>query len=288
MSQLREAETDGAGQPGAAADAGLADHARQSVATATAAAKQAGERHVSVAVPFRAAERNRSVAASVLAGGVAYRLFLWLLPFGLVVGGALGLGDAQGIEDAVAKGGLPAAMVNAIGDIARGASANWWWLLVTGVPLLLWEGYAGTKALQLIHSLVWKEPPPRTRPLVGSLVFSGTMCVFIASVTVTWWLRDSNQLAGLAVVVIMIVPLAGLWLAVSLRLPHGTASWKALLPGAFLVAIGFQTLHAMVGYLLGPKLEHATSIYGGLGVATTLLFFMYVIASGEARPRPTR
>ena len=27
----------------------------------------------------------------VLAGGAAYRIFLWLLPFGLIVGGALGL-----------------------------------------------------------------------------------------------------------------------------------------------------------------------------------------------------
>ena len=75
----------------------------------------------------------------------------------------------------------------------------------------------------------------------------------------------------------MIVPLAGMWLAISLKLPHGTASWKTLLPGAFLVAIGFQTVHAMVVYLLGPKLEHATSLYGGLGIAATLLFFMWVV-----------
>ncbi len=54
---------------------------------------------------------NRGVAASVLVGGVAYRLFLWLLPFGLIVGGVLGLGDASGVEDAVASGGLPAAVV---------------------------------------------------------------------------------------------------------------------------------------------------------------------------------
>ena len=57
---------------------------------------------MSLAVPSRALERNRRVAASVLAGGIAYRLFLWLLPFGLIVGGALGLMDADGVEDAVA------------------------------------------------------------------------------------------------------------------------------------------------------------------------------------------
>ena len=110
-------------------------------------------------------ERNRRVAASVLAGGIAYRLFLWLLPFGLILGGALGLMDADGVEEAVAAGGVPAAVVDLIGDVARAAESDWWWLLGIGVPLLLWAGYTGAKAVQLIHSLVWDEPPPRTRPL---------------------------------------------------------------------------------------------------------------------------
>ena len=263
-----------AGEP---PEQGLADRARAKVVAGTEMARRAGERHASVAVPFRAAERNRSVAASVLAGGVAYRLFLWLLPFGLIVGGVLGLGDADGMEEAVAQGGLPEAVVNAIGDIARAAESNWWWLLLTGVPLLLWEGYAGAKALQLIHSLVWRDPSTRGRPLQSSLVFSGGMCVFVAAVLLTWWLRDSTQLAQLGVLVLMIVPIAGLWLWVSLRLPHGTASWQALLPGAFLVAVGFQVTHGLVVYLLGPKLEKSTSLYGGLGVVATVLFFMWVV-----------
>ena len=105
--------------------------------TASASVRSASDRHVSIAVPFRAAERNRRVAASVLAGGLAYRIFLWLLPFGLIVGGALGLCDADDIEDAVAEGGLPAAIVDAIGDVARDAEADSWWLLAIGVPLLL-------------------------------------------------------------------------------------------------------------------------------------------------------
>jgi hypothetical protein len=135
-------------------DGGLLDRASVQFAIGAEKVKVIGESHISVAVPFRALERNRTVAASVLAGGVAYRLFLWLLPFGLVVGGALGLGDASSTEDAVSTGGLPEAFVNAIGDVARAAESNAWWLLITGVPLLLWEGYTGAKALQLLHALV--------------------------------------------------------------------------------------------------------------------------------------
>ena len=175
-------------------DAGLDDRARVRFAAAVASARSASTRHVSLAVPFRAAERNRRVAASVLAGGIAYRLFLWLLPFGLIVGGALGLMDAESTEEAIARGGIPAAVVDVIGDVARAAESDWWWLLGIGVPILVWAGYTGAKALQLIHSLVWDEPPPRTNPLKSSLAFTGVLCAFMAAAGLTWWLRDEASL----------------------------------------------------------------------------------------------
>ena len=57
----------------------------------------------------------------------------------------------------------------------------------------------------------------------------------------------------------------------------GTLRWRALLPGALLVAVGFQVLHALVVNFLVPKLEKSTSLYGGLGAVTTLLLFMYFV-----------
>ena len=237
----------------------------------------ASERHVALSVPLRAAERNRRVAASVLAGGFAYRLFLWLLPFGLILGGALGLANADDTEDAVERGGLPGAVTNAIGDAARATESESWWLFAVGVPLLLWAGFTGAKAVQLIHSLVWDEPPPKPRPLTASLAFTGMVCAFIASVGLTWWVRDDWP--GLLAPVITFAPLAGLWLWVSLHLPHRDAPWTALLPGALVVAIGFQVLHEVVGALLVPKLEKSTSLYGDLGATTTFLFFMYMIST---------
>ena len=163
-------------EPHEAPDSGLDDRARVRLAAAVAGARSASKRHVSIAVPFRAAERNRRVAASVLAGGIAYRLFLWLLPLGLILGGALGLMDAESTEEALASGGLPAAVIDVIGDVARAAESDWWWLLGIGVPLLLWAGYSGAKAVQLIHSLIWDEPPPRAKPLTSSLAFTGVLC----------------------------------------------------------------------------------------------------------------
>ena len=216
----------------------LDERARVGYRAAAALARTA--RLVSLAVPFRAIERNRRVAASVLAGGIAYRLFLWLLPFGLILGGALGLMDAGSVEEAVAAGGVPAAVVDLIGDVARAAESDWWWLLGIGVPLLLWAGYTGAKAVQLIHSLIWDEPPPRAKPLRASLAFTGVLCAVMAAVAFTFWLREESWHADLLVAALTIAPLAAIWLWVSLRLPHGDAGWHALLPGALVVALGFR------------------------------------------------
>ena len=145
--------------------------------------------------------------------------------------------------------------MDAIGDTARAAETNSWWLLLAGIPMLLWEGYKGAKAMQLIHALVWDEPAPRTKPLTTSLAFSGTAFGFLGAMSLTWWLRDTAALEQLAVWILMIAPLAALWLFVSLHLPHGTASWTALLPGALLVAISFQVAHGLLTYFLAPSLE---------------------------------
>jgi uncharacterized BrkB/YihY/UPF0761 family membrane protein len=274
MSDIDDRPPDPADSGDKAPDAGGGLRGRLSASMASATGER--ERHVAIAVPLRAAERNRRVAATVLAGGFAYRIFLWLLPFGLILGGALGFADADSTEDAVEGGGLPAAVTNAIGDAARSSQSNSWWLLAVGVPLLLWAGFSGAKAIQLIHSLVWDEPPPKPKPLQMSLAFTGMMCAFLAAVALTWWVRDAWP--GLLAPVLTFAPLAGLWLWVSVHLPHRDAPWQALLPGALLVAIGFQVLHEVIGYLLVPKLEKSTSLYGDLGATTTFLFFMYMTA----------
>jgi uncharacterized BrkB/YihY/UPF0761 family membrane protein len=251
---------------------------RDKFATASETARSASERHVSLAVTFRAVERNRRVAASVLAGGLAYRLFLWSLPFGLLLGGALGFMNARSTEEAVATGGIPAAISKAVGDASRSAHSDSWWLLAVGVPLLLWAGYSGAKTVKLIHAVVWEEPPPKASPLAESLAFTGVLCAVWADVVLTWWLRDDESI-GILVAVLDIAPLAGLWLWVSLRLPHGNASWQALLPGALLVALGFQVLHHVVVIFLVPKLDKSASLYGSLGATTTLIFFIYLMAT---------
>ena len=260
---------------GEAAEAGRSERARAKLGAAKESVQGASERHVALAVPIRAVERDRRVAGSVLAGGVAYKLFLWLLPFGLIVGGALGLANAKDTEDAVEGGGVPGAISNAIGDASRSADSNSWWLLAVGVPLLLWAGLTGAKAVQLVHGLVWDEPPPKTKP-VGSLVFTGMLCAAMITVALSSWFADVAW-HGLLAAALAIAPLTGLWLWISLHLPHRDAPWRALLPGAVLIGIGVPLLSGLVDAFLVDELEKSTSMYGSLGATATLIFFIYLL-----------
>jgi len=253
---VEDRRAEAGGNPHEASPAGRGDRAREKLAAAKASAKSASEKHISLAVPLRAAERNRRVAASVLAGGLAYRLFLWLLPFGLLVGGAIS---------------------NAIGDSSRSAHSNSWWLLAVGVPLLLWAGFSGAKGVQLVHSLVWDDPPRKIKPLQASLAFTGVLLAVWAIIAFSWWVR--GDWPGVLAPVLTLAPLTGLWLWVSLQLPHRDAPWKALLPGALLVGVGFEVLHALVLNFGVHKLEKSKSLYGGVGATTTLIFFIYLLAT---------
>src|SRR5262245_14117263 len=104
-------------------------------------AERARESHSSVDVGFRTAERQRRVAAMVLAGGIAYRIFFWLLALSVVVGGVLGFFDPSAVQNALEKHGVSGWSAAAVAQVTRSSEANEWWLLLVGGWLVLWTGY---------------------------------------------------------------------------------------------------------------------------------------------------
>jgi uncharacterized BrkB/YihY/UPF0761 family membrane protein len=241
-------------------------------------AQAARDHHASLDVSFRVAALDKRVAAAVLAGGLAYRFFFWLLPVGLILGGALGFADSTDVEQAAADSGVGETFVEAIGEAAQRSQSARWWLLLSGVVLLVWTGYMAVKALVLVHALVWDVPAPRVRHAVkASLVFSALALVILGSAGLARWLRNETDVGGLAATLGAVgVPFA-VWTLASLRLPHRGAGWMDVMPGALLLATGTQAFHLFVAYFLGPKLSHSSELYGGLGLAATALFFLYLL-----------
>ena len=257
---------------------------RRAAAWSIATAKRAGDRavraresHVSVDVGFRTAERQRRVAAMVLAGGIAYRIFFWLLAVSVVVGGVLGFFDPDAVQSKLTQHGVTGWTAAAVANLTRSSDGNEWWLLLVGGWLVLWTGYTCSKALALSHATIWGvDPPKMDRPLRSSLLFSGYTGGFIAAMAAARYVREQNQIGGFTATMLVLGVAFGFWLFVSRHLPNAASGWLELVPGAAVVAVGLQAMHVFTVYFLGPKLESATQLYGVVGIVTTLLFWFYL------------
>ena len=71
--------------------------------------------------------------------------------------------------------------------------------------------------------------------------------------------------------------LAGLWLIVSLQLPHSDARSTNLIPGSVFYALGFSCSLIFNAVMLGSLIQSKTSTYGALGTAATLLLAFFLL-----------
>jgi uncharacterized BrkB/YihY/UPF0761 family membrane protein len=223
-------------------------------------------------------QRDRRHAGSVLAAGLAFRLFLMLLPLFLLASSALGFlagGRGESVSAVESALGLHGAVVKAMSDTGSDAHDGRWLLLLTGLVLLVYTVNSAYRALRMVHVVAWQDRPGRARPLatalacallIGMLLWGG-----LAS-ALTSRLPDAWPLTG----PLLIAELGGTWLLLSMLLPHGTAPWRALLPGAAIVAIGLGAMHVVSTYYIPHKLSSTSQLYGALGVAATLMTWLFL------------
>ena len=115
-------------------------------------------RHRSIAAAFDLANRDGEVGGGIIAGALAYRFFIWLLPLALV--GVAGLGIAaesasESPEEAADSVGLAGLVSRSVEGAA--SSPNRWYALLVGIPVLLWTTRSLLRALIGAHRLVWMD-----------------------------------------------------------------------------------------------------------------------------------
>ena len=69
-----------------------------------------------------------------------------------------------------------------------------------------------------------------------------------------------------------------IWLWLEWLLPHADAPLRALIPGAIVVALGIQVVHLGTALFIGEKVARANATYGSLGVAFTVLAWLYILS----------
>jgi uncharacterized BrkB/YihY/UPF0761 family membrane protein len=231
---------------------------------------------------FEAFQRELAYGGGLLAGGLAYRLFLWLLPIGLVGAQILGiLVDAsnESVEDAAKEFGIGAAAIASAEEAVEASQPNRILLLLTGLVLLAWFSLGFVRALQLAYSLAWGLPRQRLRkPLYAVLFFNGLVLALAAAGAGLAWLREQLGLFGLLGVLATITFQTGVGVLIMWLLPRRASRWQELVPGALLVAVGAQLVNVAVVFYFAPKIARSTELYGTLGTAAVLLVWLYVLA----------
>jgi uncharacterized BrkB/YihY/UPF0761 family membrane protein len=236
-------------------------------------------------IGWRTLRRDAAIGGSVLGAALAYRIFIWLLPFALVVVLTLAVvvdrtdGDVSELVD---DAGLTGFIASSVADAAAGTHG---WAVVTALVaalvVLAYQTSALLRAVRAVTALAWGIPVTRVpRPARSTSLFLAWLVAFLVASGSAAPIRRGLvfPLDLVANLVAYAVGLPLLWLLLSwFLLPHRAAAPVELVPGALVVGLGVGAIGLFNTLILFPWLSEREETYGVLGVAAGLLFGFFLI-----------
>lgn len=203
-------------------------------------------------------EHDSEVGGGVMSGALAFRMFLFLMPFVLFMFTLFGsaatvanrtsedLAASVGISGLLAKG-----MVNAE---SLGNAQKWLILAVSGYAMVV-ASRSLVKTLVTAVCLAWRIPRVRMKMTKPALLFIVYFTVTSLLTSGLGRLREAAPTPGVALTAAWLaVPLISIWWLMA-KLPRRETPTWALLPGAVVAAVGFQAMHVLTVVLIVPSAE---------------------------------
>jgi uncharacterized BrkB/YihY/UPF0761 family membrane protein len=269
----------------AASDAGRIARARRSAAELETRARKefdrAREQHATVRLAVQAFESDRRRAGGLLAGGLAYRIFLWQIPLALFLVSAFGLAtELSGDDpaDLARKTGMTAALAGAISQAVAASQSARWWLLILGAFLTVWAGRGVYRGVRLVSELAWETRAPRGSSLKGSLAVTGFGVLAVALQAFLPKISETLGIPGLVRFALGLMLASSLAFAVLRLLPRADVPWTSILPGAVLMGVGMRLLGLAASTYFAYRLDHSNDLYGALGLAVVMMLFLFLVA----------
>jgi uncharacterized BrkB/YihY/UPF0761 family membrane protein len=232
----------------------------------------------SIATVFEAVERDAQSGGGVLAAAVAFRLFMFLVPYAFVMVTGFGLvstAAGQNPGDAARSAGISGLFATAVSDASTPSLANRLVALFVGGFALALTARSLVQVLWVVHRLIWRVEPQRKPSPWAPLILVGFVTVLFGAADLFAYI--GSQSFGLRVVAffLTIVVSAGAWFLASWLLPRDQCALWALLPGALLVGVGVGILQILTITYVVHVVTRKSALYGAIGIALALLLWTY-------------
>lgn len=236
---------------------------------------------MAVQLAAEAVDQDRARAGGLLAGGLAYRIFLWEVPFALFLVSVFGLAtELAGADpaDLAQRSGMTASVAATIAQGVDASQRGRVWFLLLGAGLTVWAGRGVIRGLRLVSQLAWGARAPQQSSLKGSLVVTGFGAGLIGMQAVLPELSDRLGLPGIVHLLLgLVMATAFLTWGLSL-LPRADSPWTAVIPGAVLLGVGLRLLSLAASTYFAYRLDRSDDLYGALGIAIVLMLYLFLIA----------
>jgi uncharacterized BrkB/YihY/UPF0761 family membrane protein len=241
--------------------------------------ERARGRSAAVDATFETIERDSRIGGGMLAGALSYRLFVFALPLSFFLVAGLGLlAEALGVQANVVVNsvGFAGTVTKQVESSAKEASN--WWVALTSFFVLVYVTRVLLRAVAIVHALAWEGSAASVKVSSRQLgIFGAALFGQLALVSGVGAAGHRTTAGGLVALVAFVAALAGLWLVVSLQLPHSDARWIGLIPGSLFYAVGIIAVQVFNIAVLGKLLESKSTTYGALGIAAALLLGFFLM-----------
>jgi len=234
-----------------------------------------------VGFAFDALSYDTDTGAPVLAAALAFRVFLFQVPYVCVFVIAAGyLADLTGrtVESFFHGRGIARLTAESVSGAAHLSGCTRATAFVIALYALLLSARSMVKVLVIVHALVWDVPRAKltnaTRAALGFIALIPALLALSASASL---LRQHFALGGFAALLLYTAAPFVVWWYASAWLPHRDCPLIALAPGAALLAGGVELLHVATVVWFPHYIDSKSAVYGTLGIAIALLLWAYLL-----------
>jgi uncharacterized BrkB/YihY/UPF0761 family membrane protein len=240
----------------------------------------ARDRHSSVDFVLATGERDRILGGSLVAGAIAFRMFLLVVPMMVVVVAIASLVtnvSSLSSQQLVAKLGMVGYIADSVADATKMSSGSAWTVLIVALWILLLTARSFARALRTAHALAWGQPIRRwPHGLKAGFAVIGLLTALLLLAGTMNSMRGESVISSIGVAIGTGIGVGALWMLASRFLPHAGDRWLDLLPGALLVGVGAQLVNVAVIYFTW-RATRAEAFYGPLGLSIVLLVWLYIM-----------